>query len=146
MFPEIFIGAGALFMLSGLILLMPPQWVAGLLLAELVHELGHMLAVLAFGGSLWAIHLGAWGARIETGPLEPWKEVLCALAGPGAGGMMVLFWPVFPALAVCSGVQTVFNLLPLPGFDGARIIRSLSALWKEKSVAKGRVSVYNKQD
>ena len=146
MFPEISVGAGALFALGGLILLMPPQWVAGLLLAELVHELGHILAIRALGERICAIRFSLWGAKIETGYMAPGKVLLCALAGPGAGGMMVLFLPVFPALGVCAGVQTAFNLLPLPGFDGARILGALAALWKEKSVAKGRVSVYNRQD
>ena len=146
MFPEISVGAGALFGLSGLVLLMPPRWVAGLLLAVLVHELGHIFAIRALGERVLAIRFSLRGAKIETGYMEPGKEALCALAGPGAGGILMFLWPVFPVLALCAGVQTLFNLLPLPGFDGARIVHSLAVLWKEKFVAKGRNSVYNRQD
>lgn len=116
--------------MSAYLLLMPLQWVAGAVLAAAVHELGHIAAIRACGGTVYELRLTVFGARIETRELPGREGLLCALAGPGAGVLVCLLWRVFPQAAVCALVQTVFNLLPIYPFDGGRA---------RKAVAKNRI-------
>ena len=110
--------------MSAYLLLMPLPWVAGAVLAGAVHELGHIAAIRLSGGQVFELRLGAFGARIETEHMEGKRGLLCARAGPGAGALVCLMWKVFPQAAVCAGVQTLFNLLPIYPFDGGRALQS----------------------
>lgn len=101
-------------------LLFPFQVTAGILMAAAVHELGHILTIRLTGGKIRRLVLHAAGARLETDPMEPGQELLCALAGPAAGALTVLAWRWFPELALAGLVQTIFNLLPVYPLDGGR--------------------------
>lgn len=144
--PEMEIHGGAYVALAVWILLFPIQWVAGALTAALIHEIGHMAAIWAFGGRVWKIVIGPTAARICTQPMDPQTEFWCALAGPLAGSLLLLFWRWIPRTAVCALVQTVFNLLPVYPLDGGRVLRVLRQRPRiqEKEVAKEMDSLYNK--
>lgn len=126
--PEVSISGRAYVMMALWLLLMPVQWVAAAVTAAAIHELGHMLAIWACGGRIWAVRVDAFGARIETGQLLGREELICALAGPGAGMLVCLFWRWVPRLAVCALMQSVFNLLPVYPMDGGRALRSAANL------------------
>lgn len=114
--------------LSVMLLLLPFPWLCASLIAGSLHELGHIAAVKAMGISISQITLQGGGARIRTGPMSPGQELLCAAAGPTAGGLLLLLLPVFPKLALCGLLQSLFNLIPVGLFDGARMIRSAAVL------------------
>ena len=117
---------GGFWLVLGLMLLLfPLRFLAGVLLAAIIHELAHIMAIRLTGGEVRCIQLRANGARIITSPMEPGKEILCALAGPGLGAVTILAWQVFPELAVAGLVQTVFNLLPIYPLDGGRVVRNI---------------------
>ena len=117
---------GGFWIVLGLMgLLFPLRVLAGLLLAASVHELGHIVSVLLCGGRIHRIRLHPGGAQIIAAPLPPGRELLCILAGPGAGALTIVAWRAFPELAVAGLLQTVFNLLPLPGLDGGRMVRNI---------------------
>ena len=117
---------GGFWLVLGLMgLLFPLRTLAGLLLAALIHELGHILALRLCGGRIWRIRLRIGGARIEAAPLSSGRELICILAGPAAGAMTVLAWERFPELAVAGLLQTLFNLLPLSNLDGGRAVRNI---------------------
>ena len=117
---------GGFWIVLGLmVLLFPVRVLAGLLLAALIHELGHILAIWVCGGTILRISLHPGGARITAAPLEPGRELICILSGPAAGAMTVLAWKIFPELAMAGLLQTVFNLLPLPNLDGGRALRNI---------------------
>ena len=101
------------------------EWTVALMLAPMIHELGHILALRYYEVPIYAIRLRAFGASIETAPIQGISAAICAAAGPAAGCLLVLLYPVFPKIALCALVQTVFNLLPLPKMDGWRIIHVL---------------------
>ena len=117
---------GGFWLVLGLMLLLfPLRFLAGVLLAALIHEAGHIIAIRLTGGQVYRMELHANGARIATSPMEPGKEILCALAGPLAGAVTILAWRVFPELALAGLVQTVFNLLPIYPLDGGRVARNI---------------------
>lgn len=123
--PEIRVRGSFWLVLALWMLLIPLQWMMGAVIAATVHELGHMAAIWATGGTAWSVEVGPCGARIETGPMAPETELLCALAGPVAGGLVCLFWRWLPEAAVMAFFQTAFNLLPVFPLDGGRAWRAV---------------------
>lgn len=117
--------AGFWLVLGLMLLLFPLRFLAGVLLAALVHELGHIFAVYLMSGRILGIRLHAGGARIEASPMAPFRTAFCALAGPAFGALTILAWRWFPELALAGLVQTVFNLLPVPPLDGWVLLRCL---------------------
>ena len=126
---------GGFWIVLGLmVLLFPVRFLAGVLLAAVIHELGHLTAIRLTGGRVRAIWLHAGGARIETAPMEPGQAILCALAGPGAGALTVLAWRWFPELAVAGLVQTIFNLIPIYPLDGGQVARNICCKMRDLGV------------
>ena len=111
--------------LAMMILMFPFRFVIGILLAACVHELGHLLAIRLTGGKVHRILLNSGGVTMETTPMEPLREVICALSGPGLGALTILAWKQFPEMALAGLVQTVFNLIPIYPLDGGRAVRNI---------------------
>lgn len=122
---EIRIRPGAYFMAGLWLLVLPLSWVFGIALAASVHELGHFAAIWCCDSRIWAVEIGAYGAKIETEPLPPGQELWCALAGPMAGMLVCLLWRWWPEAAAAALVQTVFNLIPVYPMDGGRAWKAL---------------------
>ena len=115
---------GAVCLLGALaLLILPLNWIAAAVIAAGVHEACHLTALKLCGCGCAGFSIGSGGAIIETEPVTPATEVICALAGP-FGSLSLLFlarW--IPRLALCAGVQGIFNLLPVFPLDGGRITR-----------------------
>ena len=126
---------GGFWIVLGLmVLLFPFRFLAGVLLAAAVHELGHLTVIWLTGGRVRCIWLHGGGARIETDPMEPGQAILCALAGPGAGALTVFAWRWFPELAVAGLVQTIFNLIPIYPLDGGQVARNICCKMRDLGV------------
>ena len=126
---------GGFWIVLGLmVLLFPVRFLVGVLLAAVIHELGHLTAIRLTGGRVRGIWLHAGGARIKTAPMEPGQAILCALAGPGAGALTMLAWRWFPELAVAGLVQTIFNLIPIYPLDGGRVVRNICCKMRDLGV------------
>ena len=130
---KIRITPGAIFMLIALVADRSPM-LPTTILAALFHDLGHLLAAKALRIPLRLLELDLFGAR-----LYPLKEIpdyraegLLAAAGPLAS---LLLWglavPVTGAFGSCLRLSTLslalFNLMPISGFDGGRVLFSLLA-------------------
>lgn len=107
-----------------------------LVAAILVHEVGHVLAARAVGVRFGRLRLTRTGLRLITaaGGFPSYDhELICALGGPLANALTALLLRalclVYPALSpfvshfvLLSLSLALLNLLPLRGFDGARIL------------------------
>lgn len=128
-------GLGAAFSLWILALLTePPQMLIMLFLAVLVHEMGHCSAMLLCGIPPRGLRMLPFGMLIEAELIKVGyiREWFIYMSGPFAGllsaaAVLVLFrgcrWATNYIL-LSSGLG-LFNLLPLPGLDGAGALRAL---------------------
>ena len=97
-------------------------------LAAALHEAGHYLALWRMGCPPKRITLAFTGAQMQISPLSYRQELLAAAAGPGTSLALGLVFPLWPSLALCSLILGLFNLVPLPGLDGGRILRCAAML------------------
>ena len=125
---------------SGLLLLLGPDWLAAILFSAMIHELGHLTALWLFKRRIYELRILPFGARIDTESIYGFPAVICALAGPLAGGILIFLYPSAPKISFCALIQSVFNLLPVYPLDGGLALRK----WlHEKAVAKSVDSSYN---
>lgn len=117
------IDAAACLWWAALLLTLPLPWLLAAFAAGVFHEFCHYLMILAVGGVVEGIRIRPGGAVMEVAPLTPGRELLCALAGPLGGCVLLYFARWFPLVALCGLVQSVFNLLPIFPLDGGRALR-----------------------
>ena len=113
------------FIWAFLLLLLPLQWVLALVLAVLVHECFHLVALTVQGGRVLSVRIGSGGIQMETDYLSPGKELVCALAGPVGSAVLLLLASWFPRIAICGMIHCLYNLLPLFPLDGGRILHGI---------------------
>lgn len=109
--------------------------VSALVPAVMIHELGHMAALVALGCPPRALNATLSGFSLDySGRLEGMAEVICPAAGPAAG--LAFAWlcsalgNYFESgyLLLCAGaglVINLFNLLPALPLDGGRLLSAL---------------------
>jgi Zn-dependent protease len=107
-----------------------------LVFAVILHELGHIAAARALGVRFCRLGLKRTGLSLitnEAGFPSYDDELICALGGPVAGALSALVARGIGSLLPCllpfvqefiplSLALALLNLLPLHGFDGARIL------------------------
>ena len=118
------------------ILVVPVQWLISWVCAAMIHELGHYLMLKILKIQICSRSIGLSGAVIRTGQMTLKQELLSALAGPLLGfcSMGLARW--LPYIAICALIQNVYNILPLPGHDGSRVITCFLGLLLTESVAE----------
>lgn len=113
--------------------------------ACVIHEMGHWIAVVLFGGRVRALRLTAVGAEMKLDSycaLSFKKELLAALAGPFVNILFAFFfskigWYLFAGINLSMGV---INLLPVEPLDGGRILSCIlneSCPQYKDGIAKG---------
>jgi len=107
------------------LLIIPIKWYLSFFIAAAIHELGHLVMLKILRIPIEKIEIDIHGAVIKTTIMQPWQEMLCVSAGPIAGAATMIAVPVYPALAICALIQTVYNLLPFFPSDGSRILRCI---------------------
>lgn len=144
---KIRITPGALLLLL-VLLFSKSRFFAASLLAAAFHECGHLLASRLLGIRLAALELDLCGARLFPAraiPSYP-AEALLAAAGPAASLLLALLLaPLSSGLAASLRAATLslalFNLLPIEGFDGGRILSSLLSLCLSEQRAETFMSI-----
>ena len=102
------------------------------LLAAVIHEAGHFLALLFCGVGLRDISFSPAGFTITHGEtLSFAKENICLLAGIF---MNLLFAPFGllvgqPVFSAANLTLALLNILPIASFDGGRLLKNLLSLF-----------------
>lgn len=95
----------------------------------ILHESGHLAAMLFFGSVPRKLELGYFGMKIVTGSrlLSPRREIIIAAAGPAVNVLLALLFVIIgrKQWALMSIALAVFNLMPVPMLDGGRILAAL---------------------
>jgi membrane-associated protease RseP (regulator of RpoE activity) len=111
---------------------MPFRLLFAAVISVIVHELFHLIALLLLGIPVFGVSFGIYGARIQTQEMLPKQELICALAGPVGGLVLVLLYRYCPVISICALVQTCYNFLPIYPTDGGRVLRcALQLLLKQ---------------
>lgn len=114
------------FLIAAVYLLsMPLRAMNGMLIAALLHEMGHLLASAFLGGKVRRIVIGAWGIQLQADFSCRWQSGLAILAGPAVSLLLVFLYPEHPSVAIWGLMQCLVNLLPLYPLDGGRLYRLL---------------------
>ena len=118
--------SGAILLSCALMLLvLPIQWVAAVLIAAFWHELCHILAVRLCGGRIYHVNIGDGGTIMESRAMTPGREVICVLAGPLGSLLLLTFVTWFPRTALCGCFQGLYNLIPVYPLDGGRALQTV---------------------
>ena len=131
-----FIAPGTYLVFALMTLLIPLRWLLAWVSSIVFHELFHILALGCLDKHIYSIHIGIDGVKINTPQMSLREELVCAMAGP-FGGLLLMFtarW--MPVLSLCSGFLTFYNLLPLYPQDGGRALWCVANLLFGESWAK----------
>ena len=122
------VSGGLLIFLAAALLILPFEWVLAAIIAATFHELCHIVAIKLCGCKITAISLGIGGAQIQMSTMGQGRELICALAGPLGGILLLIPFRIFPRLALCALMHSLYNLIPVYPLDGGRALRCGAAL------------------
>lgn len=128
--------AGGLLVFAFWLLILPLRWLIGALIAGTFHELCHIAAVYLCGGRITAFSADQNGAVLSAESLPPQKLLVCSLAGPVGGLILLLFAKWIPVTAICGCMHSVYNLLPIYPLDGGRALRAALQLLLSPAAAE----------
>lgn len=134
---KIGISGGACLLFAFSLLVLPLRWILAALIAAIVHEACHALAVYLCGSRLCSLAVGKGGAVMVAAPMSAPREFICTMAGPVGSALMVFTLPWIPRVAFCSAVHCMYNLLPIYPLDGGRALRCMTG--KLSSVQQQKV-------
>jgi len=114
-------------LLTALLLWQPDGLAVSCVLASVIHEGGHLLAMLAMGVPPGDCTLGAFGMRIRLGSRMPGygQNMFISLAGPLANVLSAagLYLLKSPRTAAVHLTLAALNLLPAAALDGGELLR-----------------------
>lgn len=94
------------------------------LLAAGLHEAGHLAALRVLKIPVYALELRTSGAVIRAELPGGPREARALAAGPAVNLLLaLLFWRSRPLFGLCNLSLALWNLLPIPGRDGAGLLR-----------------------
>lgn len=106
-----------------LLLIVPFRLLLAAIFSAAVHELFHIFAIRLMRMHVNAIHIGVRGAEISTQVMTEKQELICALAGPVGGFLLLPLCRWIPTISLCAFAQSLYNLLPLYPTDGGRAVK-----------------------
>ena len=143
----IYVSPTAPLLLALFVMLSSPLLLAALLLAAILHELGHYWVLRRLRARVTAVRITALGAEMQVaGRLSYGGELLAAAAGPAVNLVLALLlglggrlWEVLYLFSGAQLVLGVFNLLPIQPLDGGSILWNFAA-WLTEPYTADRVA------
>ncbi|MBO5322909.1 MAG: hypothetical protein J6A88_02250 [Oscillospiraceae bacterium] len=124
--PQLFIAPGTWIIGALMLLILPLNWLLAAVTAAFFHELCHYFALRLCAVPIFRIQISSRGTVMDTAPMGLRQEFFCALAGPLGGLVLLLFIRHIPRIAICAGIHSLFNLLPIYPLDGGRALYCLA--------------------
>ena len=112
------------------IFFLPVKWLLGFMISVTAHELAHYIALLLLKVRIFGVEIDGSGITIRTEMLSRKQEIVCAVAGPVGGFLLMLITYRIPYISVCACVHSVYNLLPLGTLDGGRVLKCILSGFK----------------
>lgn len=112
--------------LAVLLLFVPVRLLISWLFAAFVHEMFHYTALRVCRVKVFSLAVGLSGAVMETAPMGMKEEIVCALAGPAGGLLLLLVAKQIPYVSLFGAVQSFYNLLPVYPLDGGRVLQCVA--------------------
>lgn len=151
---DIVIQSGFFMLLTFLLVFLETKWIIAALLAIIVHETGHVAAMMILKIRIKSITFCSTGVSIAyTGEYTPYlHDIFAAIAGPLANIFVAFiccqiykntggeFSGVFMAFNICLAI---FNLLPIKYLDGGKVMYSLSAVFTDPIFAEKTLQVFS---
>ncbi len=100
-------------------------------LAMLLHEVGHVLAALAPGVKIKSIRFRWKGLCVVREAGSAPRNLIVSLAGPLANLVLIMSWHWSPMFGLANLCFAFFNLLPMEGSDGDRVMRCWDQMRRE---------------
>ena len=125
-----------LIVLAFAVIIVPAPWLIAWLVAALIHESFHFMALKICGCKISYFCVGVYGASITAVMPSGFQTILCSAAGPMAGFLLLTITRVVPRIAVCGMIQSLVNLLPIYPLDGGRVILEVVSLFLERNKAE----------
>ena len=93
----------------------------------LLHELGHILSLLIMKKGFYLPDFVVSGMRLKSlSPLSYKEEIYASFAGPAFNILLFLmFLNCYKLFAIINLITGISNLLPLPNYDGYKIIQNI---------------------
>ena len=132
-FGKIRVTAGFFLIPIGMLVLGAADVIPAVAFAAILHEAGHLITLAVCKVRVEEICVTAFGAEIRADlRYVPYgKDILCTLAGPVCNIAAALILGRATSAHLLAGanlLQGMFNLLPLTGLDGARVLQLLLCL------------------
>jgi Zn-dependent protease len=99
--------------------------------AMVLHEAGHLAYAWALGVKVKRIGVSLKGVYIVRAPGSSYQNLMISLAGPLTNVASLFLWHQYPLFGLANLYFVVFNLLPLRGSDGSRVLEILNTYWGE---------------
>ncbi len=115
--------------------LLPWRCIAAWAFSVVIHECGHLVACRLCGAKKYDIQILPHGMKILAAGMSNTKQLICSVAGPFAGLIILLFAKWIPLAAMFSGILSVFNLLPITNSDGYQVLRCVLCLFTSQKNA-----------
>lgn len=115
--------------------LLPWRFIAAWVFSIIIHECGHLVACRLCGAKKYDIQILPHGMKIRADEMSNTKQLICSLAGPCAGLIILLFAKWIPLAAMFSAILSAFNLLPITNSDGYHVLQCILCLFTSQRKA-----------
>ncbi len=136
-----------------LIIFQKTEYLIVSLASAVLHEVGHLIALIYFKTEILEFKISIFGANIKTSTrnqINYFKDFLISFSGPLVNLLIsffsyviynIYFGKIFFDIYIVNLVLALFNLLPFHAFDGGKMLQIILNLKLSDSAAEKAVTI-----